>query len=101
MMKFLFLVCFLLASVAYTLAADNDVKPLRAAPMVMSTRGFSRTSVLDKSAGKEAITAYKFELPYGLAAGWRLPYLGFSEGAKDTIQITGFLVSFTTVKKEI
>jgi len=60
--------------------------------MVMSTRGFARTSVLKDSVGKEAITAYRFELPYGLAAGWRVPYLGFSEGAKSSIQINGVVV---------
>jgi len=54
---------------------------------VMSTRGFSRTSVLGLSEGKEAITSYRFELPYGLSAGWKLPYLGFSEGCNDTIRL--------------
>lgn len=61
--------------------------------MVMSTRGFARTSVLNNSVGKEAITAYRFELPYGLAAGWRLPYLGFSEGAKGQVQLNGVVVA--------
>ncbi|MDR1191707.1 MAG: SGNH/GDSL hydrolase family protein [Verrucomicrobiales bacterium] len=50
-----------------------------AVPGFMSTRGFARTSLLDKSEGKEAIVRFRFELPYGLAAGWRVPYLGFSD----------------------
>ena len=60
-----------------------------ASMVVMSTRGFARTSLLNNSEGKEAITAYRFEAPYGLAAGWRLPYLGFSKGEANTIQLKG------------
>ena len=67
--------------------------------MVMSTRGFARTSVLNNSAGKEAITAYRFELPYGLAAGWRLPYLGFSEGAKGAIQLNSVVAAVPAPNK--
>lgn len=72
-----------------TLAADGAANCAK----VLSTRGFARTSVLTHGSGKEAITAYRFEVPYGLAAGWRLPYLGFSDGATGTIQVKGVKAS--------
>jgi hypothetical protein len=75
------------AGAGVAIAADGAANGAK----VLSTRGFARTSVLSQSAGKEAITAYRFEVPYGLAVGWRLPYLGFSEGAtpSGTIQVNG------------
>ena len=75
------------AGAGVTTAADDAGSGAK----VLSTRGFARTSILNQSAGKEAITAYRFEVPYGLAAGWRLPYLGFSDGAAatGTIQVIG------------
>jgi hypothetical protein len=60
---------FIIAAVAWLWAAGFAAAESTKGLMVMSTRGFARTSVLDKSAGKEAITAYRFELPYGLAGG--------------------------------
>ena len=84
-MKNMLFALMLIFAVAFTLA-DADKS------MVMSTRGFARTSVLKDSVGKEAVTAYRYELPYGLSAGWRVPYLGFSEGAKSAIQINGVVV---------
>ncbi len=79
----------LLVGMAAAWAADAP----HTGTLVLSTRGFARTSVLDRSAGKEAITAFRFEVPYGLAPGWRLPYLGFSEGATGTIQLNAVAVT--------
>lgn len=91
---FAFLICSIISIALLSPACTADNKPVAAAhPMVMSTRGFARTSVLNNSVGKEAITAYRFELPYGVAAGWRLPYLGFSEGNTGNIQLNGVLVT--------
>lgn len=92
---FSFLICAIMsfALLSPSCAANNEPPAESAHPMVMSTRGFARTSVLNNSVGKEAITAYRFELPYGLAAGWRLPYLGFSEGNTGNIQLNGVMVT--------
>ncbi|MCY3018805.1 MAG: hypothetical protein NTW87_07230 [Planctomycetota bacterium] len=93
---------FMVTGMMAAAAADPMVPAPTPAPVgaangakVLSTRGFARTSVLSQSVGKEAITAYRFEIPYGLAAGWRLPYLGFSDGptATGTIQVIGVMAS--------
>ena len=92
---------FVIAAVVWLWAAGFAGAESTQGVKVMSTRGFALTSVLDKSAGKEAITAYRFELPYGLAAGWKVPYLGFSEGATYTIQLNDVVVSLAMPDKPV
>jgi lysophospholipase L1-like esterase len=53
----------------------------------LSTRGFARTTSDKQKIGLEAETLHRQEFPYGAAAGWRWVYQGYSDGAKDTINL--------------
>src|ERR1700678_753999 len=77
-------------------AADADAVPVYSGPpasakgtIFLSTRGFARTSADNNNKGVEAATLHRQEFPYGAAAGWKWVYQGYSDGAKDTINIKG------------
>ncbi len=77
-------------------AASTNTAPVASGPpespkgtIFLSTRGYARTSVDNNNKGVEAATLHRQEFPYGAAAGWKWVYQGFSDGAKDTINIKG------------
>lgn len=52
----------------------------------MSTRGFMGGAAMPAgSSGKEAIISFKYEIPYGLDSGWKVPYLGVIPGGVDIL----------------
>ena len=97
MIRYLFggwaLVC---AVIVQLQAAEADTPQVASAPpdgvkgaIFLSTRGFARTCADDHNKGLEAATLHRQEFPYGATAGWKWVYQGYSDGAKDTINIKG------------
>ena len=61
----------------------------RRAPSFYPLGVLPRTSADAHNKGVEAATLHRQEFPYGAAAGWKWVYQGYSDGAKDTINIKG------------
>lgn len=57
---------------------------------VIGTRGFARTSAnTTATTGKEVATLTRHEFPYGAADGWKLAYLGYSDGTSSSLVVNG------------
>jgi hypothetical protein len=60
---------------------------------ILATRGFARTSAsTTTSTSKEQATLTRHELPYGAADGWKVAFLGYSDGTSSSIVISGAAV---------